>query len=95
MTLVRIASTLALAFLWTPLHAQDPDRGRLLYQTYCGDCHYERVHERDAKNTRVKTLADLRDIVAARAPMTKFRFSLDDREEVVQYLNRSHYRLEK
>jgi len=53
------------------------------------------VHERSPENSRVKGLADLRDIVSERAPQTKFRFSLDDREAVVQYLNRSHYKLAK
>ena len=84
------ASALLLFFPLVAVHAQDAERGRLLYDTYCGDCHYPRVHQRAA--SRIKSLADLRDMVARRAPMTKFRFSLDDQEDVVQYLNRSHYK---
>ena len=70
--------------------AQEPERGRLLYQTHCGACHYERVHQRIRSD--VKDLADLRDTVARWTKETKHRFTLDEIEEVVQYLNRSHYR---
>ena len=70
--------------------AQEPERGRLLYQTHCGTCHYERVHQRIRSD--VKDIADLRDTVARWAKETKHRFTLDEIEEVVQYLNRSHYR---
>jgi mono/diheme cytochrome c family protein len=73
-----------------PLRAQDVDRGRMLYETYCGVCHYERVHDR--LRTRIRDVADLRDMVARWAPQTKHRFSLDELEDVVQYLNASHYR---
>ena len=37
--------------------------------------------------------ADLRDVVAQRATHTKYRFTPDEIEEVVQYLNRSYYRM--
>ncbi len=87
---MRFASLLLLLF---PLAAaaQDAARGRVLYETYCGGCHYERVHDR--LRTEVKDLSDLRDMVARWAPQTKYRFSLDEREAVVQYLNESHYRI--
>jgi hypothetical protein len=71
--------------------AQDAERGRLLYQTYCGGCHYERVHDR--LRSEVKDLSDLRDMVARWAPQTKRSFTLDEREDITQYLNESHYRI--
>ena len=81
-----------LLFLFAPVaFAQDIAHGKLLYETYCGDCHYERVHQR--VRSEVRDLADLRDWVARWAPQTKHRFSLDEREDVVQYLNASHYRI--
>lgn len=84
-----------LASLWVVLvpgltWAQDPAPGRLLYETHCGGCHYERVHERTRSD--VKGLADLRDKVARWSEQTKHRFTLDEIEGVVQYLNESHYR---
>ena len=73
-----------------PALAQDPAPGRVLYETHCGGCHYERVHERARSD--VKGLADLRDTVARWTEQTKHRFTLDEIENVVQYLNESHYR---
>jgi mono/diheme cytochrome c family protein len=73
-----------------PALAQDPAPGRVLYETHCGGCHYERVHERTRSD--VKGLADLRDTVPRWAAQTKHRFTLDEIESVVQYLNESHYR---
>ena len=92
---MRFASGLIvplLALLAVPAWSQDAERGRDLYQKYCGDCHYERVHERPRERSRVKTLSDLRDMAARWAPQTKHRFTLDEQEDVVTYLNESHYR---
>ena len=81
-----------LSLVFCPLLAwgQDAARGKALYETYCGGCHYERVHQR--LRSEVKELADLRDMVARWAPQTKRQFTLDEIEDVVQYLNQSHYR---
>jgi mono/diheme cytochrome c family protein len=86
---MRLASLLILlvpAMAW----AQDAPRGRMLYETYCGICHYERVHQRTKSD--VKDIADLRDTVVRWAAQTKRQFTLDELEDVVQYLNQSHYR---
>jgi mono/diheme cytochrome c family protein len=86
---MRPASLLLLLF---PLAAaaQDAAEGRMLYQTHCGGCHYERVHDR--LRTSVRDLAELRDMVARWAPQTKRTYTLDELESIVQYLNESHYR---
>ena len=70
--------------------AQEAAQGRVLYETYCGGCHYERVHQR--LRTSVKDLSDLRDTVARWAPHTKRTYTLDELDSIVQYLNESHYR---
>jgi mono/diheme cytochrome c family protein len=70
--------------------AQDAAQGRALYETHCGGCHYERVHER--LRSDVRDLSDLRDMVARWAPQTKRTYTLDELEDIVQYLNESHYR---
>jgi mono/diheme cytochrome c family protein len=84
---------ISLLFLLLPAaaSAQDAERGRVLYQTYCGGCHYERVHDR--MRSEVQDLSDLRDMVARWAPQTKRSFTLDEREDIAQYLNESHYRI--
>jgi mono/diheme cytochrome c family protein len=77
--------------LCLPALAQDLERGKLLYDTHCNECHYARVHDR--LRSDVKDLADLRDTVWARARETKKRsFTLDELNDVAEYLNASHYR---
>jgi mono/diheme cytochrome c family protein len=74
-----------------PARAQDLERGKLLYETHCNECHYERVHERT--RTNVKDLADLRDTVWRWSRKTTRRsFSLDELNDIAEYLNASHYR---
>jgi|SoiMethySBSTD1v2_1073268.scaffolds.fasta_scaffold2709996_2 mono/diheme cytochrome c family protein len=88
---MRTASLLlALAF---PLlaAAQDLQRGRLLYQTHCGGCHYERTHDERVRPA-VRDLDQLRDMVAKWANETKRSYTLDELDDIVQYLNEAHYR---
>ena len=87
---MRPASACVILLLALPALAQDPAPGRLLYETHCGGCHYERVHQRVRSD--VKGLGDLRDAVARWAGESKRQFSAQEIEEVVQYLNASHYR---
>ncbi|HEU4353584.1 MAG TPA: hypothetical protein VFR66_17080 [Burkholderiales bacterium] len=86
---MRLASTL-LALLPLSVSAQDAANGKVLYETYCGSCHYERVHQRMRSDLR--DLADLRDTVARWSKQTKRTYTLDELESIVQYLNESHYR---
>lgn len=87
---MRLASALALSFLALPSAAQDAERGRMLYETHCGGCHYERVHDR--LRSDVKDMEDLRAAVAKWAPQTKRSFTSDELRDIVEYLNVSHYR---
>lgn len=84
---------LALCLVGLPAEAQDAARGKLLYENNCGACHYERVHQRDRAKSSVQSLSDLRDEVARRAAQTGRPFTLEDLEDVAEYLNRTHYRL--
>jgi mono/diheme cytochrome c family protein len=74
---------------------QDAERGKQLYETHCGSCHYERVHQRERARSKIWTLSDLRDEVARWASQTKRRFTLDEIEDMVRYLNGTHYRMDK
>ena len=87
------ASALALALATMPAWGQEPARGELLYATHCATCHSERLHERE--KSKIRSLSDLRDEVARWAPQTRHRFTLDEQEDVVQHLNRTHYKLRK
>ncbi len=93
-----VRAVLALAISWTtvPVLAQEGTaRGRLLYETYCGGCHYEKLHERPRARSLVNSQAQLRTQVMRWAPQTKHRFTREEIEAVVEYLDRSHYKLEK
>jgi mono/diheme cytochrome c family protein len=95
---MRPASALLLALLALPAlpaWAQDAQRGAALYDTLCLTCHYERIHKRDPSRSLVKTMAQLRLEVAQRAACTGHRFTIEDLEDITEYLNRSHYRLTK
>lgn len=71
--------------------AQDLERGKLLYDTHCNECHYERVHQR--LRSDIKDIGELREEVARRALETKRRtFSFDELDDIAEYLNASHYR---
>jgi hypothetical protein len=89
----------ALALLGLPLlaAAQNIERGRLLYEKHCTGCHYERVHQRPRGTSEVQDITHLRELVASRSTltMTKYRFSAQDKEDVVQYLNASYYKFAK
>lgn len=88
---MKSIASLLFAFLSFHAYGEDAERGRLLYETHCGSCHYERVHDR--LRSEIKDLAQLRDMVARWAPQTKHRFTPEDIDDVVEYLNRSHYRI--
>jgi hypothetical protein len=87
----------ALVALWLagsvpPALAQDAGRGKALYETHCLTCHYERIHKREPARSLVRTLPQLRVEVARRAELTKRPFSVEDLDDIAEYLNQSHYR---
>ena len=73
--------------------SQDARRGAELYETHCLSCHYERIHKRDPSRSLIRTAAQLRVEVTVRAAQTGRPFTLEDLDDIAEYLNRSHYRL--
>lgn len=88
---MRCASAIALFALSLAASAQDAARGRALYETHCGGCHYERIHD-ERLRPAVRDLPDLRDMVAQWARETKRSFTTEELDDIVLYLNESHYR---
>ena len=86
---------IALALIGFPAVAQDSDRGKLLYENNCLTCHYERIHKRDASKSLVKSQAQLRAQVARWAGQAKQSLTPQDIDDIAEYLNRSHYKLDK
>lgn len=78
-----------------PARAQDTERGRLLYDTHCVACHYERIHNRDPSQSLVRSSAQLRAEVANRSRLTDRRFTEEELDDITEYLNRGHYRFKK
>jgi len=71
--------------------AVDAERGRLLYENHCVVCHTSKVHRRIPPLPM--DLKDLRLIVAAWAKGQDLRWSDSDISDVVEYLDRTHYRM--
>lgn len=90
-----VLMALACAALPLGLRAQmtaaDAARGKQLYETHCGGCHYERVHDRPRERSIVHSMAELRSQVAERAALTGRPFTLEDIDDIAAYLNVSHY----
>jgi mono/diheme cytochrome c family protein len=78
-----------------PVAAQDAERGRLLYETNCLSCHYERIHKRDPAKSLVHSRTQLRVEVAQRAGLVKTRLAIEDLDDIAEYLNRSYYKMAK
>lgn len=73
--------------------AADARLGQELYETHCGGCHYERLHSR--KKSVITSLAALKLEVAKWAAQTDRRFTAGELEDIIEYLNQSHYRIAK
>lgn len=86
---------LLLLLLPLPAVAQDAAQGRELYETHCVACHYERIHKRDPSRSLVKTHAGLRVEVAKRAAQAGRAFTPGELDDIAEYLDRSHYKLQK
>jgi mono/diheme cytochrome c family protein len=93
MRLADVWIPVCFAFGAGPALAADPQQGRMLYETYCGTCHYERLHERKATN--IKTLAGLTAEIAKWSRQVNRSFTPAELDDIAGYLNQSHYKLEK
>jgi mono/diheme cytochrome c family protein len=71
----------------------DLERGRALYENHCVVCHTAKVHRRAAPLPL--RIDELRFIVTVWASQQGLAWSRDDIEDVVYYLDRTYYRLEK
>jgi len=70
--------------------APDPDRGRALYESHCIVCHTSKVHRRFPPAAIDREA--LRFIVRVWVEEQKLRWSNEEIEDVVYYLDRTHYR---
>ncbi len=71
----------------------DAARGKVLYETHCGSCHYERLHKREG--SRINSLAALKLEVVKWSRETGRSFAVQELDDIAEHLNRTHYRLDK
>jgi len=91
--MLRLATGIAmLAAVATVQSAEPPslERGRELYENHCRACHTQRVHERP--NRLSIDMADLRLIVDNWQKEEQLRWSAQDVDDVVWFLNQTRYR---
>jgi len=69
------------------------ERGRALYENHCVVCHTSKVHRRFPPSA-IDTEA-LRYIVTVWVEEQKLRWSPEDIEDVVHYVNGTYYRYDK
>jgi len=68
----------------------DLERGRALYENHCRVCHTEQVHGRP--NRLPIDQADLRQIVDNWQKLEQLRWTTQDVDDVVWFLNQTRYR---
>jgi mono/diheme cytochrome c family protein len=69
------------------------ERGRALYENHCVVCHTSKVHRRFPPSAI--DMEALRFIVKVWVEEQNLRWSPEDIEDIVYYLDRVHYRFEK
>ena len=89
----EISLCLFLAIAAAPAFAADPQQGKVLYETHCGTCHYEKLHER--KVTNIKSIAALKVEVEKWSRQASRTFTPAELDNIAEYLDQSHYRLAK
>ena len=83
---------ISLMLLLLPMTAFSEDRGEMLYQNHCVACHESTVHIREDR--KVKSYADLEQYTRRFAGLAGVEWSEADMELVIEYLNRTRYKLQ-
>lgn len=91
MRLSPMSLWLALLLLTPAAGAAETERGHLLYENNCIGCHGSVVHVREQR--RIRSVPALRAEVAARAQGAGLRWTAEEIDDVVRYLDRRYYRL--
>ncbi len=86
-------ASVVLALPAAAAEAPNPERGRALFENHCVVCHTSKVHRRFPPS--VIDIAALHFIVKVWVEEQKLRWGPEDIEDVVQYLNDTHYRFSK
>ncbi len=85
-----VAAILARAPATPAAGIPDVQRGRALYENHCQVCHTPKVHSR--ANRVPISYAELRGIVDSWQRDQNLRWSSEEMDDVVEYLNQTRYR---
>lgn len=89
----RPLAILVLAVAAETAAGADAARGKVLYETHCGGCHYEKLHKR--QSSPINSIAALKLEVVKWSRQTGRSFAVQELDDIAEHLNRTHYRLEK
>ena len=89
--LVVALNFLALSAVYTPLAAQEFNRGEALYTNHCKECHEGLAHTRHG--SRISSKGEIRSWVASWSVHSSLDWSSEEVEDVTDYLNRNFYHL--
>lgn len=84
-----IACAIAALLLCPPARAADPERGRMLYDLRCGECHSESVHGRAQRDA--KTYGDVLAYVLRWNNQLGIGWRKEDIDDVTRYVNDTYY----
>jgi cytochrome c2 len=83
---------LVMSFVSTAVIGADLQRGRLLYEQHCTECHFSVLHERSG--TIARSLDEIADQVRRWASYEELEWSQQEIEAVTRYLNGEFYNFE-
>ena len=72
-----------------PLSAADLDRGKLLYENHCTDCHTSVVHVRE--NRRANSISEIVWQITRWERLLQLDWSYQEVADVLHYLNTNYY----
>jgi len=72
------------------LSAADLERGKLIYETDCNECHSKSVSERP--NRKAKSISEIRRWVVQWESYKHYQWTNEDVDDVTQYLNSRFYK---
>ncbi len=76
----------------TQSHALEPDRGRMLYENNCLQCHESQVHIREKR--KVQSLKDLEEQIIRWSKEIKLAWRGEEIRDVSRFLNQAFYKFD-
>lgn len=92
-TMNLIGSIILMGLVVLPVNAADRQRGKLLYTNSCTKCHTSQAHIRD--NRKARNIGDIKAQVQRWVLNNSLKWTQDDINDVVHFLNVKYYKYSK